>query len=93
MKVKVKFLAVLAPLAKEKEYHVELGEEATLSNLLLYLRENESEQLLKRLFDNGELSPDVLVFVSGVEVSLLGGMSAKLKDGDEVVFLPTVHGG
>jgi len=37
--------------------------------------------------------PDVLIFINDTEADLLGGLRAELKDGDEVTFLPSVHGG
>jgi MoaD family protein len=34
-----------------------------------------------------------LVLVNGVEISVLSGYETKLSDGDEIVFVPVVHGG
>jgi molybdopterin converting factor small subunit len=31
--------------------------------------------------------------VNGKEISVLNGLDTVLKDGDEVVFVPVVHGG
>jgi molybdopterin synthase sulfur carrier subunit len=36
---------------------------------------------------------NTLVLVNGREISVLDGLETKLKDGDEVVFIPFVHGG
>ncbi len=38
-------------------------------------------------------SPNALIIVNGREISVLRGLKTQLKDGDEVVFVPVVHGG
>ncbi len=37
--------------------------------------------------------PNALILVNGREISVLNGLETKVKDGDEVVFIPVVHGG
>jgi molybdopterin converting factor small subunit len=41
----------------------------------------------------GYLKTYSLIFVNGKEVSVLNGLDTILKDGDEVVFIPVLHGG
>jgi len=41
----------------------------------------------------GYLKTYSLIFVDGKEVSVLNGLDTILKDGDEVVFIPVLHGG
>lgn len=36
---------------------------------------------------------NVLILVNGREVSVLDGLETMVKDGDEVVFVPILHGG
>jgi molybdopterin synthase sulfur carrier subunit len=36
---------------------------------------------------------NTLVLVNGKEISVLDGLETQLKDGDEVVLIPFVHGG
>lgn len=36
---------------------------------------------------------DMLVLVNGKEISVLNSFETMIKDGDEVVFVPVVHGG
>lgn len=47
------------------------------------------------LFDPelGDPRPNVLILVNGKEISVLNGLETMLKDGDEVVFVPVLHGG
>ncbi|NWF86943.1 MoaD/ThiS family protein [Candidatus Bathyarchaeota archaeon] len=37
--------------------------------------------------------PNTLILVNGKEISVLDGLDTMLKSGDEVVFVPVVHGG
>lgn len=37
--------------------------------------------------------PNALILVNGREISVLNGLETLLKDGDEVVFVPVIHGG
>ena len=37
--------------------------------------------------------PNALILVNDREIGVLGGLEAKLKDGDVVVLVPVVHGG
>jgi molybdopterin converting factor small subunit len=84
---------VLKGLAEEPEKTIRLRGES-LEDLLKHLRKVEDSSLKGRFFDDGgEIRPDILVFINNVDASLLGGMGAALKDGDEVTFLPSVHGG
>jgi molybdopterin converting factor small subunit len=36
---------------------------------------------------------NALILVNGKEVSVLQGLNTKIKDGDELVLIPVVHGG
>jgi molybdopterin converting factor small subunit len=84
---------VLKGLAQEPEKTVILHGES-LRDLLRHLRRVEDSSLKGRFFNNGgEIRPDILVFINNVDASLLGGTRAALRDGDEVTFLPSVHGG
>jgi len=37
--------------------------------------------------------PNALILVNGREISVLNGLQTKVTNGDEVVFVPVVHGG
>lgn len=66
----------------------------SLLNLLELLKSIENEELKLRLFDrSGEIRPDIIVFINGRDFNLLGGKNAKINDGDEIIILPSVHGG
>jgi molybdopterin synthase sulfur carrier subunit len=40
-----------------------------------------------------EPKPNALILVNGKEISILDGLNTKLCNGDELVFVPVVHGG
>ena len=40
-----------------------------------------------------DLKSNSLILVNGREISVLDGLETKLKDGDELVLVPVVHGG
>ena len=51
---------------------------------------------LKKVLIDPELEdprPNTLILVNGKEISALNGLDTMLKDDDEVVFIPVVHGG
>ncbi len=40
-----------------------------------------------------DLRSNALILVNGREISVLNGLETSLKDEDEIVFVPVVHGG
>ena len=51
---------------------------------------------LKRVLIDPELEspkPNTLILVNGKEISVLNGLDTILENGDEVVFVPVIHGG
>jgi molybdopterin synthase sulfur carrier subunit len=77
------------------------GELALSCKSRVVLRELISEIIkelpkLKQSLINPQLEdprPNALILVNGREISVLDGLETKLKDGDEVVLVPFVHGG
>ncbi len=37
--------------------------------------------------------PNMLILVNGKEISVLNGLRTDIKNGDEIVLIPVVHGG
>ena len=51
---------------------------------------------LKSILNDQELNDsnsNSLILINGTEISVLNGFETKLCDGDEIVFVPVVHGG
>ncbi|MGQ9760045.1 MAG: MoaD family protein [Candidatus Methanomethylicaceae archaeon] len=91
--IKLRYLAVLKGLSDDPFRGISF-EGDSLKDLLEHLRKVEPPQLKSRLFEEGgHIRPDILVFINFTEASVLGGLNAKIKDGDEVTILPSVHGG
>jgi molybdopterin synthase sulfur carrier subunit len=55
----------------------------------------ERPELKRSLIDPQleDTRPNTLILVNGREISVLEGLETKVKDGDEVVLIPFVHGG
>lgn len=56
----------------------------------------EEKPKLKRALIDPELEdprPNALILVNEKEISVLNGLETMVKDGDEVVFVPVLHGG
>jgi molybdopterin converting factor small subunit len=57
---------------------------------------SEKTPFLKKTWGDMQLidsRSNSLVLINGREISVLSGLETKLSDGDEVVFIPVVHGG
>ncbi|MBC7120083.1 MAG: MoaD/ThiS family protein [Candidatus Methanosuratus sp.] len=93
MKVRVTYMAVLRGVSEIPEREIEFNG-STLGDLVEFLRATEPAALKSRMFDeSSRMRADIVVFINDADSMLTGGMAAPLKDGDEVVFLPSVHGG
>jgi sulfur-carrier protein len=94
MALKVKFVGALRHLSGKTQLTLNCDEDMSLKQLI----ENLSAQYpaIKRTFTDQTLNDaksNSLVLINGREISVLDGYETKLRDGDEVVFVPVVHGG
>ncbi len=93
MPVTLKFIGALRRDSKGKELILE-----TKTCTLIELIDGVTKQipaLRPNLLDE-RLNPpktNALILINGKEISVLDGLKTKVKDGDEVVFIPVVHGG
>jgi len=90
----VKFIGALRHLSGKTQLTVNFQEGISIKQLV----DNISQELpeLKHTFSDQELNDsrsNSLVLVNGREISVLNGYETKLNDGDEIVFVPVVHGG
>lgn len=88
--VRVKLILLDENLRKsvsEKEVVFELPEESTIRDLLEKALERYGEA-----FKNA-FRPDVYIMLNGQNIEFLGGLNAKLADGDRVAVVPIVAGG
>ena len=94
MAVKLKFLGALRHASGEDQ--VSLDCESDASILEIIKAASKRKPLLRRNLLDEQLDtpkPLALILVNGREISVLDGLATKVKDGDEVVFVPVVHGG
>ncbi len=88
-RVKLTLPAVLAQSRDEREMSMEAE---TLAELIEKLSEKRPD-LAGKLITNGQLSRRFNIYINGKNASFLGGLQAKLSEGDEVTILPAVTGG
>jgi molybdopterin converting factor small subunit len=70
--------------------------EKTISLREVITRIVEEQPKLKHVLIDPELDDprtNALILVNGKEISVLQGLNTKIKDGDELVLIPVVHGG
>ena len=94
MPLTVKFIGALRHISGKTEFTVNFQEGISIKELVTQISQEIPE--LKRTFSDQQLNDsrsNSLILVNGREISVLNGLETKLKDGDEIVFVPVVHGG
>jgi molybdopterin synthase sulfur carrier subunit len=91
MAITLKFVGALRHASGAEKLKIDFDEESSIRDLI---KENLPE-LKRALMDNQskEQITNALVLVNGREISVLSGLETKIKDLDEVVFVPVIHGG
>jgi molybdopterin synthase sulfur carrier subunit len=94
MAVTLKFIGALRHVSGVEKLALNCKDGASLMDLVNEVTKNVPA-LRRSLLDEqlGEPKPNALILVNGREISVLNGLETKVKDGDEVVFVPVVHGG
>ena len=94
MTLKVKFIGALRHLSGKNQTAFPFQEGISIKEVVEKITQEMPE--LKRTFSDNELNDsksNSLILVNGREISVLNGYETKLNDGDEIVFVPVVHGG
>jgi MoaD family protein len=94
MVIIVKLIGALRHLSGKKQLDIDYQHGLSINKLIRQMSREFSG--LKNLFSDQELNDsrsNALILVNGVEISALRGLKTELKDGDEIVFVPVVHGG
>ncbi len=94
MSVTVKFIGELSLLSGEKKQSFKCTKGSSIIDFINAIGQ-EKPALKNSLIDTGQVEPkpNALILVNGKEISVLGGLSTKINAGDEIVFIPVVHGG
>jgi molybdopterin synthase sulfur carrier subunit len=94
MVLRVKFIGALRHVSGTGELALSCKSRVAIRELMNEIIK-ELPELKRSLIDQQfeDSRPNTLVLVNGREISVLAGLETKLKDGDEVVLIPFVHGG
>jgi molybdopterin synthase sulfur carrier subunit len=93
MALKLKFLGSLRQAYGSESLSVDCAGGSIID--LIHEISSKKPELRKSLLDEYLTVPraNALILVNGKEISVLDGLATKVQDGDEVVFIPVVHGG
>jgi sulfur-carrier protein len=93
--VEVRFMGIFQQLSGKKRFKLKLDEPATVRKAVIKLTETFSPEFKRALVDLhlDDLRSNALILVEGKEISVLQGLETEVKDAEEIVFLPMVHGG
>jgi molybdopterin synthase sulfur carrier subunit len=94
MTITVKLIGALRHISGKSQLSIKCEESTSLKELINTIAEETPElkqSLLSQQPDDSRAN--ALILVNGREISVLNGLETKLNDGDEVVFVPVVHGG
>lgn len=94
MPLTVKFIGALRHLSGKTQFTLNFQDGLSIKQLVYQISLEMPE--LKHTFSDQELNDsrsNSLILVNGKEISVLNGYDSKLSDGDEIVFVPIVHGG
>ena len=93
MPLTLKFIGALRQISGKTQLTVNFQEEMSLKDLITKISQ-EMPQLEKTFSDQlNDSRSNALMLINGREISVLNGLETKLNDGDEIVFIPVVHGG
>ncbi|UCC57720.1 MAG: MoaD/ThiS family protein [Candidatus Bathyarchaeum sp.] len=95
MKVRVQYLGYIKNMVNKREEEFELGEEASLSDLLNKLAGVYGKAFRKEVYESGlkDVKTGFSVTVNGVLMGQLGGVDTKLGEGDNVILMSLMSGG
>lgn len=94
MALTVRFIGVLRNASGKGKLTMKVKNAVSLRDFIKEIVEEKPK--LRRALIDPELEdprPNTLILVNGREINVLKGLETTLKDGDEVVFVPVLHGG
>jgi len=95
IQVEVRFLGTFQRLSGKKRFQLKLEEPVTVRKVVTKLTETFSSEFKQVLVDSqlDDPRPNALILVNGKEISALQGLETEVKDAEEIVLVPMVHGG
>jgi molybdopterin converting factor small subunit len=93
--VEVRLLGIFQQISGKKRFMLKLEEPATVRKAVTKLTETFSSEFKRVLIDSqlDDPRPNALILVGGKEINVLQGLETEVKDAEEIVLLPLVHGG
>lgn len=92
--VTVRFFGVFRRISEKSKLDLTFEGMISVEEIVKKIVENIPQ--LKETLIDPELKnpkPNALILVNGKEISVLNGLATTLRKGDEVVFIPVLHGG
>ncbi len=95
MRLTVQYLGPIRVKLDKKEEEINVDQGLSLFSLLRYLSRSYGDWFGSEVLENHEkrLREGVLVTVNGIASGQIGGLEARLKEGDIVTILPFFAGG
>lgn len=94
MVVNIRFVGSFRSLSNKDNFSLEISSPSLLKEIVkAIIREAPALESVLLLSNSESLKTNALVLVNGKEVSVLDGWDTRILDGDEVVFVPVLHGG
>jgi molybdopterin synthase sulfur carrier subunit len=92
--VKARFVGSLRSLSGEEIVTLEIQKSLSLKDIMERITEKKPKLSGTFALSQPEkLRTAVLILVNGKEISILKGLETIIKNGDELVFVPVLHGG
>jgi MoaD family protein len=94
MTISVKFVGALRHVSGVDKLALDCKGEISIRELVSEITK-DTPALRQSLIDQQleDPRPNALILVNGREISVLNDLETTLKDGDEIVLVPVVHGG
>lgn len=94
MVLQIKFMGHLKNIVGCEYVFMENVNGLTLREVLVRLHDSLGEAS-KEIFNGSsfKIRPGILILVNDAVYDVVGGLDYVVSEGDEIVFLPTVHGG
>jgi MoaD family protein len=95
MKVRVQYLGFIKNLLNKSEEYFELEDGASLSDLLNKLAEIYGASFRKEVYEPGvkKIKTGFSVTINGQFIGRVGGLDAKLSEGDHIILMSLMTGG
>jgi len=95
LNVRVQYFGYIKNMLNKREEQIELEENASLSDLLNKLAGVHGAAFRKEVYEPGlkDVKMGFSVTVNGALMGQLGGVDAKLADGDNVILMSLMSGG